>query len=117
MTLKIGWIGCGTHATQMLLSQFLRYDVQITGLCDIDTERLANAGRQFGVTRLYSDARELIKAGDIDAIGMAVGPNQHLEFGKAALKRGLPVFMEKPPSGTAEGAKSLHGSDTVVKNS
>ena len=107
MTIKLGWIGCGTHATQMLLSQFLRYDVQITALCDIDAKRLASAGRQFGVTRLYPDAMELIKAGNIDAIGMAVGPDQHLDFGKAALKQGLPVFMEKPPSGTAEGAKEL----------
>ena len=107
MTLKIGWIGCGNHATQMLLSQFLRYEVQITALCDIDSERLTSAGRQFGVTRLYSDATELIKAGDIDAIGMAVGPDQHLEFGKAALERGIPVFMEKPPSSTAEGAREL----------
>lgn len=107
MTLKIGWIGCGTHATQMLLAQFLRYDVQITALCDIDAERLAAAGRQFGVSRLYTDALELIKSGNIDAIGMAVGPDQHLIFGKAALEHGLPVFMEKPPSGTAQGAKEL----------
>ncbi|MGR3660164.1 MAG: Gfo/Idh/MocA family protein [Paracoccaceae bacterium] len=107
MTLKIGWIGCGAHATQMLLAQILRYDVQITALCDIDGENLARAGRQFGVTRLYDDAFELIKSGDIDAIGMAVGPDQHLVFGLAALKHGLPVFMEKPPSGTAEGARAL----------
>jgi myo-inositol 2-dehydrogenase/D-chiro-inositol 1-dehydrogenase len=107
MTLKIGWIGCGTHATQMLLSQFLRYDVQIAALCDIDAGRLTAAGRQFGVTRLYSDALELIRADDLDAVGMAVGPYQHLQFGKAALDRGLPVFMEKPPSGTAAEAKAL----------
>jgi myo-inositol 2-dehydrogenase/D-chiro-inositol 1-dehydrogenase len=38
---------------------------------------------------------------------MAVGPDQHLAFGKAALERGLPVFMEKPPSGSAAGAREL----------
>lgn len=107
MTLKIGWIGCGTHATQMLLAQLLRYDVQITALCDIDAERLAIAGRQFGVSRLFTDALEMINSNNIDAIGMAVGPDQHLLFGKAALERGLPVFMEKPPSGTVTGAKEL----------
>ena len=50
MTLKLGWIGCGTHATQMLLAQWLRLDVQIAALCDTDPERLQRAGRQFGVT-------------------------------------------------------------------
>lgn len=107
MTLKIGWIGCGTHATQMLLSQLLRYDVQLTALCDIDGTRLASAGRQFGVNQLYSDGLEMIARADVDAIGMAVGPDQHLLFGKAALARGLPVFMEKPPSGSAAGAREL----------
>ena len=107
MTLKIGWIGCGTHATQMLLSQILRYDVRITALCDIDGARLSRAGRQFGVNRLFTDAHELIKSGEIDAVGMAVGPDQHLEFGLAALKQRLPVFMEKPSSGTADGARAL----------
>ena len=36
MTLKIGWIGCGTHATQMLLPQLMRHDVEIAALCDLD---------------------------------------------------------------------------------
>ena len=29
MTLKIGWIGCGIHATQMLLPQLVRHDVRM----------------------------------------------------------------------------------------
>ncbi|MFN7023045.1 MAG: Gfo/Idh/MocA family protein [Pseudorhizobium sp.] len=107
MTLKIGWIGCGVHATQMLLPQLVRHDVQIVALCDIDADRLNSAGRQFGVSNLTSDAEDLIRRTDIDAVGMAVGPNQHLQFGKMALERGLPVFMEKPPSGSAAGAREL----------
>ncbi|GAA4167917.1 Gfo/Idh/MocA family protein [Shinella granuli] len=107
MTLKIGWIGCGVHATQMLLPQLVRHDVEIAALCDIDGDRLASAGRQFGVSSLTSDAEELIRRSDIDAVGMAVGPGQHLVFGKMALERGLPVFMEKPPSGSAAGAREL----------
>jgi len=107
MTLKIGWIGCGVHATQMLLPQLVRHDVRITALCDLEGTRLASAGRQFGVTNLTTDAEALIRSADIDAVGMAVGPDQHLVFGKKALERGLPVFMEKPPSGSTAGAREL----------
>jgi myo-inositol 2-dehydrogenase/D-chiro-inositol 1-dehydrogenase len=107
MTLNIGWIGCGVHATQLLLPQLARHDVRLAALCDIDGARLAAAGRQFGVTSLTGDAGELIATAGLDAIGMAVGPDQHLAFGLAALARGLPVFMEKPPSGSAEGARQL----------
>ena len=107
MTLKIGWIGCGIHATQMLLPQLVRHDVELVSLCDIDSQRLKEAGRQFGVSQLTTDARELINRPGLDAVGMAVGPDQHLSFGKAALERGLSVFMEKPPSGSAAGAREL----------
>ena len=107
MTLNIGWIGCGVHATQMLLPQLVRHDVRIAALCDIDGGRLKAAGRQFGVETLTTDAAELIASPGLDAVGMAVGPDQHLAFGRAALERGLPVFMEKPPSGSAEGARQL----------
>ncbi|NKN36025.1 Gfo/Idh/MocA family oxidoreductase [Agrobacterium sp. a22-2] len=115
MTLKIGWIGCGIHATQMLLPQLVRHDVEIKALCDIDGKRLSAAGRQFGVSTLTSDAAELIATPGLDAIGMAVGPDQHLAFGKAALARGLPVFMEKPPSGTAAGARELLAASEKAK--
>lgn len=107
MTLKIGWIGCGMHATQMLLPQLVRHDVELVALCDIDGDRLKSAGRQFGVQTLTDKSEDLIAMKGIDAVGMAVGPDQHLAFGKMALERGLPVFMEKPPSGSAAGARDL----------
>jgi myo-inositol 2-dehydrogenase/D-chiro-inositol 1-dehydrogenase len=91
----------------MLLPQLTRHDVEIVALCDVDGERLAQAGRQFGVKTLTTDAFELINTRGVDMVGMAVGPEQHLVFGKAALERGIPVFMEKPPASTAEGAREL----------
>ncbi|ULJ75984.1 Gfo/Idh/MocA family protein [Rhizobium gallicum] len=115
MTLKIGWIGCGTHATQMLLPQLVRHDVQIAALCDIDGKRLADAGRQFGVSAMTTDVETLLQTPGIDAVGMAVGPDQHLAFGKAALERGLGVFMEKPPSDSAAGARELLAASEKAK--
>ncbi len=115
MTMKIGWIGCGIHATQMLLPQLVRHDVELVALCDIDGARLRDAGRQFGVTNLVSDVEDLLKTPGLDAVGMAVGPDQHLAFGKMALERGLPVFMEKPPSGSAAGARELLAASEKAK--
>ncbi|MGO6820026.1 Gfo/Idh/MocA family oxidoreductase, partial [Rhizobium brockwellii] len=76
-------------------------DVQIAALCDIDGIRLADAGRQFGVQALAGDDETLLRTPGLDAVGKAVGPDQQLDFVKAALERALGVFMEQPPSGTA----------------
>ncbi|MCA0450981.1 MAG: Gfo/Idh/MocA family oxidoreductase, partial [Proteobacteria bacterium] len=107
--LRIGWIGCGTHAGEMLLPHLVRHNVVLAGLCDKSPDNLAKIARSYGVSaeNCTDDAAKLIARKDIDAIGMAIGPAAHVELGCAALERGLPVFMEKPPGGDVAGAKRL----------
>jgi len=105
--MRIGWIGCGTHAGEMLLPQLVRLPVRLAAIADIDPGRLALIGDRYGVTKRYADGAALIAAGGIDAVGMAVGPRQHSAFAALALKAGLPVFIEKPPAATAAEAQAL----------
>ncbi|CAH1648789.1 MULTISPECIES: Gfo/Idh/MocA family oxidoreductase [unclassified Chelatococcus] len=107
--LRIGWIGCGTHANEMLLPQLTRHDVVIEALCDTSRERLAATGRRYGVApeNQLTDWRVLLARDDIDALGLAVGPQLHYDIGLAAIDRGLPVFIEKPPAPTAAQAQEL----------
>lgn len=106
MTIKIAWIGCGRHANEMLLPQLTRYDIELVTLCDVNEENLARTGRRYGVRDLTRDAREAIGR-NVDAIGMAMGPDQHFEFGTLAIERGLPLFLEKPPAATAAQASAM----------
>ncbi len=105
--IRIGWIGCGTHAGEMLLPQLVRLDVRLEAVCDADATRLATICDRYGVTARYTDASALLAHPGLDAIGMAMGPAQHAAIGEAALARGLPVFMEKPPAVDAAGAQRL----------
>ena len=107
MTIKIGWIGCGRHATWMLMPQLARSGFEIAAVCDRDPAAAQNAARQFGATQIYDDYEAMIAQADIDAVGMAVGPEIHFRATMAAIARGLPVFMEKPPAATAAQAEEL----------
>lgn len=109
MTLRIGWIGCGTHANEMLLPQLVRHDVQLVAMCDTDADRLGRTARRFGVAEQdrTRDWKALLARGDLDAVAIAAGPAAHHEVGLAALARGLPVFAEKPPALTAAKAEEL----------
>ena len=104
---RVGWIGCGLHANEMLLPQLVRHDVRLTAICDVDAERLGRTAARYGVEHATRDWRELLGRSDIDAVGIAAGPAAHHEIGLAALARGLPVFMEKPPAATAAQAQEL----------
>ena len=105
--IRIGWIGCGTHAGEMLLPQLVRHDVRLEALCDIDPARLATIADRYGVANRITDPTALLAHPGLDAIGMAVGPAQHAAFATAALARGLPVFIEKPPAPTAAEAARI----------
>lgn len=105
--LTIGWIGCGTHANEMLLPQVTRAGMRIAALCDINTDSLARTAQRFGVTGTTTDWREVLRRRDIQAIGIAAGPAAHCEIGLAAVEAGLPVFIEKPPAPTAALAQTL----------
>lgn len=104
---RIGWIGCGNHAAEMLLPQLTRLPVTLAAICDADPARLALIGDRYGVTARYADADELLRHPGLDAIGMAVGPALHARIGAAAMERGLAVFMEKPPAANAAEAQTL----------
>lgn len=106
---RIGWIGCGTHANEMLLPQLTRFDVALAALCDIDEARLARTGARFGIAaeNRLRDWKELLARDDLDAVGVAAGPALHLDIALAAVARGLPVFIEKPPAPDAAGAARL----------
>jgi len=107
MTLNIGWIGCGRHARWMLLPQVGRNDIRLAAVCDISKEAAKATADQYGVKHVFTDFSELIAHPGLDAIGMAVGPDVHRAAGIAALARGLPVFMEKPPALDAAGAREV----------
>ncbi|WP_176085313.1 Gfo/Idh/MocA family oxidoreductase [Martelella sp. HB161492] len=116
MTLNIGWIGCGLHASQMLMPQLGRNDMRLAAVCDLNAAAAEAARWRYGAEAVYSDWRDLIAHKGLDAIGMAVGPDLHREASIAALQRGLPVFLEKPPARDRKGAEEIaHASEKANK--
>jgi len=116
MTFRIGWIGCGRQASDMLLPQLVMLDgVTLAGLADIDDKALAWTAGRYGVERTFLDYRRLLDSPDLDGIGIAVGPSMHRDIGLAALARGLPVFMEKPPAPDLAGTRELAAAAAKAK--
>jgi len=107
--LRIGWIGCGTHANEMLLPQITRFATTIAALCDVDEARLNATGDRFGIApaNRLNQWQALLARDDIDAVVVAAGPQIHFEVAMAAVERRLPVFIEKPPAATAADAERL----------
>lgn len=108
MTFRLGWIGCGRQAREMLLPHLAAMDdVSLVALADIDREALGRTASAYGVKAAYTNVIDLLREQALDGIGMAVGPKAHRDIAIEAVKRGLPVFMEKPPAPDLAGAEAI----------
>ncbi|MDX9974517.1 MAG: Gfo/Idh/MocA family oxidoreductase [FCB group bacterium] len=93
---RLGLIGLGNIGTSH--SRFLRNgDIQrceLVAACDIVPEKL----KPFADLKTYTDSRDLIRSGEVDAVLIGTPHYDHTTIGIDALDNGLHVLVEKPIS-------------------
>ncbi len=127
---RIGFIGCGGHATQNLYPGF-RLGVrresagakptawrstgsepetalgELIACCDLDEDLARRNARDFGFQRHYTDHREMLEKEDLDAVFAVMHPRDQPGIAIDVLNSGRPVFVEKPPSVTIEDCLAM----------
>ena len=73
---------------------------QVVALCDLNTERLAATGRDFGIDRLVTSLDDVLAMADVDIVDICTPPSLHLEQSLAVLGAGKHVICEKPLVGS-----------------
>lgn len=105
--LRVGFIGCGRHATKVVYPSLRYAPIALAAVCDLD-ERLARRNAKwFGAESYHTDYREMLDRHDLDAAIAVTGPTSHAALAAAVIERGLPVFIEKPPALTLAEAEAL----------
>jgi myo-inositol 2-dehydrogenase/D-chiro-inositol 1-dehydrogenase len=96
--LRIGFIGCGRHATKALYPSLRYAPIELVAVCDTDEVRVRRNARWFGAEHAFTDHRDMLSAGGLDAVIVVTGPGSHAALATAVMEAGLPVFIEKPPA-------------------
>lgn len=90
---RLGFIGLGFRGLELLRSS----PTLVTGLCDADAARLADAAQIAGKHLPQTqDYRELLARADIDAIVIATPDHGHAMQAVHACEAGKHVFLETP---------------------
>jgi predicted dehydrogenase len=107
--LKIGIIGSGGIAQGCHMKGYASIpdDCEMVAVCDINPEAAQKAADKFGITKTYTDFRELLANPDIDAVSVATPNKYHVEPTVAALKAGKHVLCEKPLGMNAEECRRM----------
>lgn len=95
--LRVAVVGAGRWARRAHIPGWQRDPrVEVVALVDTDEAALAESGKQFGVTRLLTDYREVLDDDSIDLIDVATANTAHFEISEAAILAGKHVLCEKP---------------------
>lgn len=96
-TVRLGVIGFGIQGHFDVQTALKVPGVELAGVCDLYTGRIANAKETYGndlfTTRNY---HELLERSDIDAVIIATTDCWHARITKDALGKGKSVYCEKP---------------------
>ena len=94
--LKVGFIGTGAITDLHYLGYKDSDLVELSAICDTDADLLEKRSKQWNVKTSYTDYRDLLSNEDIDAVEVITPHHLHAEIGKAALKAGKHVSIQKP---------------------
>jgi len=80
---------------------------RLVSICDGNPAALARACKAFPDVQTTTDAMELIRSPENDAVAVITPVWTHFEFAKAALQNGKHIFVEKPFTSSASQAAEL----------
>lgn len=102
--LRVGFVGCGAHATMNLYPSLAFAPIDLVSVCDLDASRAEKARRTYGAEKSFTSLQDLLAGPELDAIVVCGPPELHQFAAIEALDKGLHVFVEKPPAPDLRGA-------------
>lgn len=101
--MKIAIVGCGGIAN-VHAGSITQTEHQLVAFCDIKKERAEDYCKKYtdGSAAVYESFDEMLQKEEIDILHICTPHYLHVPMAVAALKKGIHVFMEKPPAITRE---------------
>jgi predicted dehydrogenase len=107
MLMNLGLIGCGRIARLVYLSSIKNLGgVRLSAVSDTDSGCANAAAEAAPGARVYTDYKELLSDGDVDAVVICLPTFLHAEAAVEAFTHGKHVYLEKPlAQNTKEAAR------------
>lgn len=104
---RVAVIGYGYWGPNIVRNLSGLDNCQLVAICDQNPAALKRAGRLYPGVMLTSDADDVLKSPEIDAIAVITPVWTHFDLAKSALENGKHVFVEKPFTSTSQQAEQL----------
>ena len=106
--LRIGIVGCGKVAEHH--ARFIKalHTAQLIAVADVNEEAAHRFAATHGIPHVHATIDDLLDSTELDVLHVITPPAYHYECAKAALDRGMHVFVEKPVAFTVQEVTDLY---------
>ena len=106
---KVGVIGTSHWTDLIFLPIFAGCErATVTAICGRNRTHTEEIAAKFGISQVFTDYRQMIEQGKLDAVVVVTPDDTHYEMVMAALDAGLHVLCEKPIALNAKDAKAMY---------
>jgi len=108
-TIRVGFVGAGNNTRRRHIPGFRALPgIELVAVANRTKESGERVAREFGIATVYDDWRDLVRAGDVDAVCIGTWPYMHCAITLAALEYGKHVLCEaRMAMDAAEGRRML----------
>lgn len=105
---RIAFVGAGNHATESLYPNIAHVpEFGLVAVCDLNAEKARSVARRFGAPRSFTNVEAMLDAARPQGVCVCGPPRMQHEVALKVIRRGIPVFVEKPPAPTLAQAEEL----------
>jgi len=105
--IKVGVIGHGYWGPNLVRNFMAAPGSAVTAVCDQQEERLTQLRKVYPTLSIYTNAVELIRDPNVEAVVVATPVSSHFDLAMAALSAGKHVLVEKPIASNSNQARQL----------
>jgi myo-inositol 2-dehydrogenase / D-chiro-inositol 1-dehydrogenase len=105
---RIAFIGAGNHATESLYPNIAHIpEFELVAVCDLVADKASYAARKYGAPEWFTDVETMLDRVQPQGV-CVVGPAEmHHAVSLQVLRRGIALFVEKPPAPSLAQAQEL----------
>lgn len=113
---RIGVVGTSWFADGFHLPNLTSHPcAEVTAICGRNRDRAAELAKKYGISRVFTDYRDMITSGELDALVVVTPDALHYPITMAALDTGLHVLCEKPLAINAAQAREMYETAVAAK--
>jgi len=108
-TIRWGMIGTGNVTEKKSAPSFNKIEhSQLVAVANRNPGKAEDYAQRHGIKTWHRDPYEVIRNPEVDIVYVATPPGSHMDYALETLRRGKPVYIEKPMARTGEECRIIN---------